>query len=114
MGLLWMQGESDAMTLEFAQAFRHNQELLIARIREDLGTADLPFIMGQIVNRTNPKMVYAEMVRQAQAEVAAGDANTALVLTDDLSDRGDGAHFTAEALMTLGERFARAYLELSG
>jgi hypothetical protein len=114
VGMLWMQGEADTLTVEFAQAFRNNQERFIAHVREDLGKAHLPFIMGQIVNRTNPNMIYAETVRQAQAEVAAADANTTLVLTDDLPDSGDGTRFNAEALIELGERFARAYLELSG
>lgn len=110
--MLWMQGEADTLVKEHARDYRKNQKYFINRVRRDLEKPNLPFIMGQIMNRNNHNMIFADVVRKAQKDVASEVPYVELISTDDLTDTGDGIHFDATALMDLGKRYANAYLRL--
>ncbi len=111
-GMIWMQGESDATNRLSAESYKKHLEDFILRIREDFRVPQLPFIIGQIVDRTNPQMVYADLVRKAQQEVATVVSWVERVSTDDLADCGDGTHFDSKAYQELGQRFAESVLKL--
>src|SRR5690606_23963169 len=46
-GILWHQGESDC-NAESADAYQHKLDDLIHRLRIELGTPDVPVIVGQL------------------------------------------------------------------
>lgn len=104
-GLLWHQGESDAS----APAGVYEKELttLIARLREDLGTPELPVVVGEVYD--NGKR---DRVREAQKKVAGAVPHVAFASAADLKTWDNGTHFDAPSQLTLGERFGAAMLTL--
>jgi len=109
-GVFWMQGENDTIREDFAHAYGENLKCFIERLRHDFQIPELPFIFGQIMNRTNPQMKWAKAVREAQAQVTETVPQVQIISTDDLPDLGDGTHFNSEGLMELGRRFAKKFL----
>ena len=105
VGMLWHQGESDA--LEGQQAnYANNLTAFIADIRSRYG-ANLPFLIGEIRQNGGAYNV----VVNTQSAIAAADPFARFVPATDLSFY-DFFHFDAAGLITLGERFATAFLDL--
>lgn len=107
-GLLWMQGESDAMDQVMAESYQQNMNDFIAAVRTVLGVPDLPVVMGRIRGNMPPPFSYSLTVRMAQESVAAGDPNVRVVDIDSLSLRADGVHYDTQGQLDLGQRFAAA------
>ncbi len=114
---LWVQGENEA---GWNAAFTYEEKLtgLIAAVREDLGTPELPFILGrtalqqgQAQGGPSPDANLAA-VRAAQEAVAAADPFVEWVDMDDLPGAGDSFHFATEGYQLLGERLATACADL--
>ena len=110
-GVFWMQGERDARYPIAARDYESNLAGLIQRLRRDLKTPRLPFIFGQV---NPPAATYPGLadVRSAQVTIARTVSDTTLVPTDDLTKRADGLHYDTRGQVTLGRRFAQAYLTL--
>jgi hypothetical protein len=109
-GFAWMQGESDATSSTYADAYADNLAHLIVRVREETGEPDLPVVVGLI--STEPAWVYSATVRAAEAAVAAADPSVYRVETDDLPrNPQDVYHYDGVSQRVMGERFATAFLE---
>lgn len=113
-GVLWYQGESDAMqpaAAKFAEKFTQ----FIAAVRSDLGQPDLPFYyvqIGRFVAGVDPQGWH--VVRDAQRVIADKVPNTAVVTAIDL-ELDDLIHVGTPGLKRLGGRLARiAQRELFG
>lgn len=105
VGMIWHQGESDA--LEGQQAsYQNNLTAFIADIRTRYG-ANLPFAIGEIRRDSAP----FDIVADAQIAVAATDPYAAFVPANDLSFF-DRFHFDAPSQVILGQRFAAAITNL--
>lgn len=107
IGMLWHQGESDAIDGQQA-AYQTNLTAFITDIRNRYG-ADLPFLIGEIRRSNGPAFV---KVADAQIAVAAADSNAVFVPASDLSFL-DIYHFDAPSQITLGKRFSSAYISLN-
>jgi len=113
-GMLWMQGERDAVFDFMAETYEQNLQAFIACIRRDTSAAELPFIMGQICPRViNPETGeynhrWRRTVQAAQQQVAKTDRTVLLVPTDDIP-QSDNLHFNTSGLLELGKRYARIY-----
>lgn len=110
-GFLWMQGEHEAgISKTMAGDYEDLLKLLSKSVRKDLDTQDLPFIIGEINSHT---WAFGDLARQRQVSFCLGDGHAALVKTVDLPRNGvgDKAHFDADGMITLGERFAKAMLK---
>jgi hypothetical protein len=107
-GMLWMQGESDAFTLANAQAYEANLRNFIQSVRDDLGTENLPFVIGQISDAA--AWTYGDTVQLAQWNVGQTMPFTTTILTNDLSLISN--HYDAAGQMELGYRFAAGMLTL--
>jgi len=109
-GLVWMQGESDALHPTAGEEYGSNLATFVGRLRHDLGRPKLPFIYGQI----NPPRDFPARERVRAAQVAAETALSParMVITDDLPMGADHLHYNSVALVELGRRLARAYLAL--
>jgi hypothetical protein len=105
-GMGWMQGESDASNVDWANAYADNLTAFVARVREDVGTPAMPFAMGRI--DCSVHCAYRDTVRDAQDAVAAALAGVSIVETQDLPQITDSLHFDASGMRTLGERLAGA------
>eukprot|EP01121_Diplochlamys_sp_Union-15-3_P021058 TRINITY_DN8411_c0_g1_i1.p1 TRINITY_DN8411_c0_g1~~TRINITY_DN8411_c0_g1_i1.p1 ORF type:complete len:246 (-),score=52.32 TRINITY_DN8411_c0_g1_i1:47-748(-) len=107
-GFFWMQGESDGNNATRSKAYEPNLKLLIQKVREDLSTPELIFVVGKI---KWPKAKKMSVVNQSIANVAKNVSNVRVVETADLAAIGGGNHhFNAESLYKLGERMAESYL----
>ena len=106
-----MQGEHEAgISKTMAGDYEDLLKLLSKSVRKDLDTQDLPFIIGEINSHT---WAFGDLARQRQVSFCLGDGHAALVKTVDLPRNGvgDKAHFDADGMITLGERFAEAMLK---
>jgi hypothetical protein len=107
VGMLWHQGESDA--IEGRQAnYQNNLTAFIADVRTRYG-ASLPFLIGEIRRSNGPAFV---TVADAQMAVAADDPNARFVPASDLTF-SDIYHFDAPGMITLGKRFAEGFAVLT-
>jgi hypothetical protein len=108
--ILWHQGESDSHEGP-APAYHDRLVALIARLKADLDAPDIPFLIGQLGQFDEaPWDEWKEMVDEAQQTLADDLPHVYFVGSDDLRDKGDAIHFSAEAARELGRRYARAYL----
>ncbi|MFZ4564705.1 MAG: sialate O-acetylesterase [Bacteroidales bacterium] len=111
-GFLWMQGEHEAgISKKMAGDYGKLMTLFRDAVRSDLNINDLPFVVGEINSHT---WAFADIARKEQAEACQKDLNTILVKTIDLTrgSIGGAAHFDANGMMTLGERFAQGMITL--
>ena len=113
-GVLWYQGESDAM----GGAWRVYPKVFsdfIAAVRSDFGQPELPFYyvqIGRFVNGADPKGW--NVVQDAQRVLVDRVPNTAVVSVIDL-ELDDGIHVGTQGLKRAGQRLARiAQRELFG
>lgn len=106
-GLLWMQGESDAMSLSSANAYGNNLHAFLVSLRADLEVAGMPATAGLI--HPDGGWPYASVVRNHTVGVADGLGQVSAVETADLPTQpADQAHYTSQSFITLGQRFAEA------
>ncbi len=98
-GVLWHQGESDQNDAEYLAKLKE----LIANLRKDLGSPELPFVAGQ-VNKV-------ELINKQVARLPAEVPLTAFASSEGLTCM-DRWHFDAKSMKTLGERYADAILNL--
>lgn len=110
VGVLWMQGESDAQNEAMATNYGANLISFIQSLRRDLGDQSIPVAVGRINPPVDQGFPYAAAVR-------AGQQNAALpgytwFDCDDLELGTDALHFTSAGQIALGNRFADAMTRL--
>lgn len=109
-GVLFAQGESDALSTPSARLWAARYRELVTDFRSSVNAPRLPFV-HTILGRTTQSRRFHEwrVVKNQQAAVRVpGDA---AVRTGDLPLQ-DNVHFTVEGYGTLGERFAAAWLDV--
>jgi len=107
-GFIWMQGEHEAgISPTMAGNYGKILSTFIRSVRKDLSINDLPFLIGEINSHT---WAFGDLARDRQAAVCFGDSRSVLVKTVDLPRKGVGnlAHFDADGMLELGERFGTA------
>lgn len=107
-GFFWMQGESDALFEEFADAYQVNFDAFVDDLRSDWGDSTLPIVVGLIDKQ--PVWPYASVVREAQ--ILTCDAHPYMGKVETGGLETDGVHYTAKGLKELGRRMAAAWIEL--
>ena len=112
-GFFWMQGETDANNESMAEYYESNLTNFIRAIRRDFHNPNLPFIYGMI-HVSKDMSCCAEAVRTAQRRVEADVAFARTVETRDLTLDPDRIHFDSKGTIMLGDRFANAWLTMSG
>lgn len=105
-GMLWMQGESDTGNAANAAAYEDNLNDLIAAVRAEFDTPEMPFIMGL----TYGNGAYTDTVRAGQLAVAAADMDVLVVNIDDRElVTYDTIHMNTASQLIFGQRLAEAY-----
>lgn len=108
----WMQGENDSKTglhAPYGDALKQ----LIANLRRDLKRPDMNFVIGRISDHERINPPAWKVVREAQVEIAKGEAHGAWVDCDDLNDKEvkgvmtNDLHYTKPGYELLGRRFVR-------
>ena len=113
-GILWMQGESDANTLQAARLYQDRLAMLIENLRTDLQTRQcrfaiepVPFVIGKIAPSSAAE--YTDSIRQAQQQVANTIEHVYIVDTIHLPKRpNDPWHFDSTGQEQLGQLFFEA------
>lgn len=112
--ILWHQGESDSNEQDAA---KYEQRLtdLIQRMRTDLNAPETPFVIGQIGRfPARPWNANHETVNAAHQAVAKKVKNVRFVPAEGLESIGDHLHFDTPSLRIFAQRYAEAYLEMTG
>ena len=104
-GIIWHQGESDSSTEEKRDSYMQKLAGMVKDLREDLDAPEVPFIAGEtgydgLGEKINP------VLRQISSFVPFSHC----VSAEGLSLRDDNVHFTREAQIELGLRYAHAFL----
>ncbi|MFV0590365.1 MAG: sialate O-acetylesterase [Draconibacterium sp.] len=103
-GILWHQGESDALKYEL---YMPKLLELVRSLRNDLGNAELPFVAGQLSMDRPARKNFNDMILTLPANLA----NTAVVLSDSTSTI-DNTHFDTQSQYLLGVRYANKMKKL--
>lgn len=104
-GLLWYQGESDAMDPQLASQYKDSMLKFIETVRLDLGNPQLPMIYSQIGRcvSSDPPAGWS-IVRDAQRQIANGGiANLGMVSAMD-TELDDFIHVSSSGLQMIGDR----------
>jgi hypothetical protein len=113
-GILWYQGESDALDSRRAEQYERSFLHLVDAMRKDTGIEDLPFIYVQLASfaiyESNDQPAKSiELVREAQRQAAAHRDNIFMTSAIDLP-LFDHAHLSYEGQKRLGRRMAEIAL----
>jgi hypothetical protein len=101
-GVLWHQGESNEADKTDTQYIKQLQKL-IKDLREDLGIADLPFVVGQVNN--------VELINKQLAQLPQIVPYTACVSSEGLIAM-DRWHFNPPSMRLLGQRYAEKMIQI--
>ncbi|WP_166461138.1 sialate O-acetylesterase [Flavicella sediminum] len=116
-GMVWMQGENDAILEVAAKNYRNNLRSLVRSYRTTLKSPEMPFVFGQINSRYGVEGG-AALVRLNMQKFANGDYYSKLVETStdttwtDFPKHLDNVHYNAEGLRRLGIAFANSFFEI--
>lgn len=108
-GVLWYQGESDAVD-ELSKTYLERFERFVSDVREDLSAPDLPFITVQLASTSNMDWAGEDnwnRIREAQRLASERIPGIELVAAADLA-RVDEIHISTEGYRVLGRRLAGA------
>ncbi|MDX1285236.1 MAG: sialate O-acetylesterase [Draconibacterium sp.] len=116
-GILWMQGESDAGKLEWANQYAANLKRLMDLMRAAFLTDDLPVVVGRISDSGQDDTDglvwdFGKELRSQQAKFVKQDSKAALVTSTDNYGYSDKWHYDSEGYIDLGKQFAKAMFEL--
>lgn len=112
-GVLWYQGESDALTPADVETYEQNLLTFIDRLRATLGDPALPFIYVQIgrftLHADDATQTGWEMIHELQRKAATQRPNLHMTSALDLP-LDDAIHLAYEGQQRLGQRLARLAL----
>ncbi len=106
-GILWFQGESDAIRARTTSQYRADLEQLLDQYRTDLDAPDLHLLCAQLGTFTGANLALWLPVQEAQRQVAANDDKAALITTVD-QPLADAIHFNVAGYQEIGRRFSDA------
>ncbi|TVU31320.1 hypothetical protein EJB05_23002, partial [Eragrostis curvula] len=116
-GMLWFQGETDAMKREDAELYQSRMEALVRDVRRDLNKPDLPRHRGQSKQFLTSNSVlivtaqyggkYLDRVREAQKAVSRSLPNVKYVDAKGLQIASDYTHLTTQAQVQLGRHASK-------
>jgi hypothetical protein len=108
-GMLWLQGESDAVENMGAE-YEQNLAAFIAQMRSEFKTPEMPFIIARVRDFYG-KGAQANRVRDAQQALSEKTKHIAWFDTDDCGPLINGGHYALPGVIKIGNRFAATYME---
>lgn len=123
MGVLWEQGAKDMDKKERAEGYLDYLSGIIAQLRIDAGTPELPLFVGtyfdmetldKLKSMGYPKVKFREAIYEVIRDHNLAEERipcTRTVVHGQLPVLEDGVHFTTQGQITLGEMFAREVVE---
>lgn len=108
-GILWHQGENDAINAEMIEIYKDQLKKLFLLFRDETENSTLPIFIGELGSFSKNDVNWQSINKQIRAYVKL-DSNTYLIKTNDLKDKGDQLHFNSESQRILGRRFAEEFI----
>lgn len=108
MGMLWMQGEADAMNQGWANAYEKNLENFIKDIRAEVEVEDMPFIAANI-DEQGMWWTHYRIVNGAMNNLADKMENVFTFPTKGFDT--DGIHYKTQGMIELGKAYAEVIIE---
>lgn len=118
-GILFFQGETDALSPETTSQpvvgarWDSSFSALVKRWRSDLKRPNLPVVYAQIGSLDAVSSQFSGWTAVQESQRRLDLLKTQMVVTQGLPLQEDGLHYTTEGYRTIGERMAKAYLELT-
>ena len=109
-GVIFYQGETDAMLRSTADIWASQFTTMVADWRRDLKEPTLRVVFAQI-DKDAKTVTQWHTVQAQQASISV--PGVSMIRTDDLPVSADGLHLTAGSYYEVGRRFASAWLKLS-
>jgi len=100
-GVLWLQGESDALSSTPRATYEAHLDALIDGTRAALGVADLPFVIGQMIPESRLYGQYFLGIDTAHVETPYRKTRTAFAY-GELNSHSDGTHYTGPGQRKMG------------
>lgn len=113
-GIVWHQGEADSKE-DLAGSYAVRLKAAIENWREDLESPDIPFVAGELCENWVAKEdenKYRSKVMEQMNLISSLDENAACVSSKGLKPKPDGIHFSRDALIEFGKRYAKSMIEL--
>ncbi|MHC4954978.1 MAG: sialate O-acetylesterase [Planctomycetota bacterium] len=104
-GIVWFQGESDALAQRTTAQYRTDLERMIAQFRSDLDDDAIVFLCVQIGTSSGGNFPAWTDIQEAQRQVCRADPLAALMTSMD-QPRTDGFHYTVPGYQEIGKRIA--------
>lgn len=111
-GILWYQGESDAVQENF-ESYEKEFPLLMHKLREIGGQDDLPIVTGELPSFTKLPEQFARINSLMKAAVD-NDEHLYWVDADGLTHVGDFYHIDSQGQRLLGRKYAEAFVKIYG
>ncbi|MFO0536845.1 MAG: sialate O-acetylesterase, partial [Planctomyces sp.] len=96
-GVLWHQGENDALDVQKAESYGRRLAKMVGDLRQDIGNSELPFVagtLGDFLSDDASGNPYHWRTVNAQLQLLPGlTAGTAIVDAGGLQPKSDGVHF---------------------
>jgi hypothetical protein len=109
-GMIWHQGESNANVNSYKN-YRQHLETFFARVRKDLGYAEMPIYAGELASflsrKQNPK---TDAINADLHAMEKDFANFYVINTQDFTPKSDSIHFDSKSQRLMGIRFAQKVL----
>jgi hypothetical protein len=103
-GMIWIQGETDAVWDFWASQYQANLHELVDTLRDDLDAAELPIALNLL--HSGVEQLAKDIVREQQMSFAAADPFTTTFDPSDIPLGFDNLHYPNESFLELGIRFA--------
>jgi hypothetical protein len=109
-GILWHQGESDANANDVPY-YKERITQIFNKFRTIAANKSLPILIGELGSFSkNPNW---PVINQIINEYTSEDPNSITITTKELKDKGDQLHFNSKSQRIMGQKFAKAYIELT-
>jgi hypothetical protein len=110
-GILWHQGENDALNKETIDIYDKQLQTLFSMFRNEIGNNRLPIIIGELGTFSDNDDGWQKINEKIKVYIKT-DSNAHLISTSDLKDKGDKIHFDSESQRKLGKRFAEEFNQI--
>lgn len=118
-GILWHQGENDAMVEQTASAYGIRLAKMIEDLRGDLGEGQVPFVAGKLgeflpreAHPPQHAFPFWPQINQQLEALPQHVTLTAVVESIGLTSKDDRLHFDTPALREFGKRYAKTMMPL--
>jgi hypothetical protein len=115
-GILWHQGEQDALDQGLAESYGQRLAEMVRDLRADLNAPDVPFTAGELghflADSSQERQTFPRVINAQLHAAKESIPRFAVVSAANLTSAKDKVHFDTPALREFGRRYAAAMQQL--